>query len=134
MRLQWLLGLALALAVAPVAGAQQRIVYDFTFDYASTKVDRQAGETITKALPQIKKCADNGVRVIGHADTSRSAEESSQLATERARSVRAFLMEKGIRDSRISWVGHSEAEPAVPTADGVKEPKNNRAEIILVCD
>lgn len=126
--------LVLALALAPAAGAQQRIVYGFTFDYASTKVDAKAGDIITKALPQIKKCADNGVRVIGHADTSRSAEESSQLATERARSVRAFLMEKGILDSRISWVGHSEANPAVPTADGVKEPKNNRAEIILVCD
>jgi OmpA-OmpF porin, OOP family len=127
-------GLVLALALIPTASADQRIVYQLYFDHASTKVDKTAGDVIVKVLPQIQKCEANGVRVVGHADASRPDAESSVIATERARSVRNFLLSRGVRDSVVAWVGHSKADLAVPTADGVKEPKNNRAEIILVCD
>jgi OmpA-OmpF porin, OOP family len=123
-----------AIAIAPAALAQQRIPYTLPFDAGSTKVNAKAAEAINKALPQIKTCADNGVRVTGHTDRSTSDEQSSVIATERARAVKDYLITKGILDSRISWVGRSENEPAVETADGVKEPRNNRVEIRLVCD
>ena len=134
MRLHTISAIALALALVPVGYAQENPLYTLYFDTGSTKVNAKAAEVVAKALPQIKKCQDNGVRVWGNTDTSYSDSESSTLATERARAVKDYLISKGIPDSRIAWVGHSKARPAVPTADGVKEPKNNRVEIRLVCD
>jgi len=127
-------GALAALVVAQRAAAQQRIVFKLYFGDGASAVDTKAAYVIAKALPQIQKCEANGVRVVGHADTFRDAGGSSELATARARAVREALMTKGVRDSVIAWVGHSEAEPEVATADGVKEPQNDRVEIILVCD
>ena len=128
------LGLAAALMIAPAAMAQQRSVMKVYFGDGSAVVDKTAAGIIAKATPQIQKCEANGVRVVGQADTFRDANGSSELATARARAVREVLMAKGVRDSVIAWVGHSEAELEVPTRDGVKEPRNNRVEIISVCD
>jgi OmpA-OmpF porin, OOP family len=126
-----LIGLALVLAPAAVAQSPSWTVY---FGTNSTTVDAKSKGIIDKALPQIRKCANNGVRVIGHTDLSYSMQEASELAIGRAKAVRDYLVAKGIADGSIAPMSKSHAEPAVPTADGVKEPKNNRVEIKLVCD
>ncbi len=50
----------------------------------------------------------------------------------RANSVRDALVARGVKAHGISLAGRGEAEPAVPTADGVREPANRRVEIILL--
>ena len=55
-----------------------------------------------------------------------------QLSLRRADSVRSALISRGVKEGGISVAGRGEAEPAVPTADGVREPANRRVEIILL--
>ena len=45
--------------------------------------------------------------------------------------VRAMLIDEGVSPDQITTAGRGEAEPAVPTADGVREQANRRAEIII---
>lgn len=134
--MRFLAGLAVivaSVALAPAALAQNPS-WTVYFAQDSAKVDAKAKTVIDKALPQIKKCANNGVRVIGHTDLSYSMQAASELAIGRAKAVRDYLMSKGIEDGSIAPMSKSHAEPAVPTKEGVKEPKNNRVEIKLVCD
>jgi OOP family OmpA-OmpF porin len=42
------------------------------------------------------------------------------------------LIARGVKEGGISVAGRGEAEPAVPTEDGVREPANRRVEIILL--
>jgi outer membrane protein OmpA-like peptidoglycan-associated protein len=53
------------------------------------------------------------------------------LSLRRADSVRSSLISGGVSADKITVAGRGESEPAVPTADGVREPKNRRVEIIL---
>lgn len=122
---------AMALAGAPAAWAE-RVVYSVYFDWGSSSLDAKAKEAVAGSMKRLLACDHNGVSVQGHTDTSE--ENVSELATERARAVRNELMAKGAADSSIGFVGRSDRQPAVPTADGVREAKNRRAEIVLVCD
>jgi OOP family OmpA-OmpF porin len=53
------------------------------------------------------------------------------LSLRRADSVREALMAGGIDSNAITVAGRGESEPAVPTADGVKEQANRRVEIVI---
>lgn len=75
------------------------------------------------------------VVVIGHTDREGSVPDNDRLGKRRAERIAAFvedfLGKQGIRASRILAQGRGEREPVIPTEDGVPEPGNRRAEIVV---
>lgn len=69
------------------------------------------------------------VTVIGHTDRVGRGAYNDALSRKRAEEVRDFLVGKGIHPDMITTAGRGEREPLMPTADGVDEPRNRRAEI-----
>ena len=68
----------------------------------------------------------------GYADRSGSTQYNVGLSNRRNASVQTYLVGKGIPSSAISSEGFGEANPRVPTADGVRELQNRRVEVYLV--
>jgi outer membrane protein OmpA-like peptidoglycan-associated protein len=54
------------------------------------------------------------------------------LSKRRADVVKEVMIQMGARGDAIKVEAHGESDPAVKTADGVKEAKNRRVEIHLV--
>ena len=69
------------------------------------------------------------VVVIGHTDTSGSAAYNIRLSERRAKTVADALAGLGVDGSKLAVDWKGEAEPAVATGDGVKEPLNRRSTI-----
>jgi OmpA-OmpF porin, OOP family len=69
--------------------------------------------------------------VVGHTDRQGTAEANDALSLQRAQRVAQMLVEQGFPSELITAVGRGEREPLVPTADGVEEPRNRRAEVII---
>ena len=71
------------------------------------------------------------IRLVGKADLTGTDPYNMALSHRRADTVRAELRADGIDNSRIeeSWVGFR--EPPVPTAPGVREPRNRVVEVTL---
>ena len=69
--------------------------------------------------------------VVGHTDRVGPLAANDQLSLRRAQAMRARLIAAGADAARISIAGRGEREPAVPTEDGVAEPRNHRVEIRL---
>jgi outer membrane protein OmpA-like peptidoglycan-associated protein len=65
----------------------------------------------------------------GYTDRSGSAQYNLGLAARRNESVRTYLTGKGVPAARITSEAFGEANPRVPTADGVRELQNRRVEI-----
>jgi len=82
-------------------------------------------------LSQISKFPAAEVVVIGHTDTQGSDEYNDKLSLNRARSVKQQLISLGFDAAHISVAGRGKRELLVPTADGVAEPRNRRAEILV---
>ncbi len=71
------------------------------------------------------------VVVVGHTDAVGGDAFNDDLARKRAEAVRQRLVARGIPAAGIVTVGRGKREPAVPTPDGVAEPRNRRVEIVV---
>jgi outer membrane protein OmpA-like peptidoglycan-associated protein len=88
-----------------------------------SKVDLQ------RVLEELKQRPVPDIAVIGHTDTVGDNLTNDVLSTQRAATVKTFLVAIGIGADRIQVSGRGEREPVVPTADNVDEPLNRRVEI-----
>ncbi|MEN9498855.1 MAG: hypothetical protein RIS83_674, partial [Pseudomonadota bacterium] len=71
------------------------------------------------------------LEVNGYTDRSGSDQYNQGLSVRRANAVASELVRRGVPRNEIVTRGFGEANPLVPTADGVREPQNRRVEIIL---
>ncbi len=66
------------------------------------------------------------LRVAGHADQRGTESYNMELSRERAKSVRAYLVSKGIPSEIIDLKAYGEEKPAIPSADEPGEMQKNR--------
>ena len=69
------------------------------------------------------------VVIIGHTDTSGSADYNVRLSERRAKAVADALVGLGVAQTALSVDWKGETQPAVATGDNVKEPLNRRSTI-----
>ncbi|WP_299399217.1 OmpA family protein [Pelagibius sp.] len=112
----------------PAPVAPQTFVLFFDFD---SDVITPAGATvIDEAIAAAGSGGFSEFSVTGHADRAGSEDYNLDLSLRRADAVRDALTGRGFDLDGIFVAGRGEAEPAVPTADGVREQANRRVEII----
>lgn len=110
----------------PVPLEREFIVF---FGFNRSDLTPQALSTIRKAVGSVRESGSAAIRVIGHADRAGSISYNKALSVRRAQSVKKALIGEGIAAGTISVSGRGESEPAVQTADGVREPQNRRVHI-----
>lgn len=71
------------------------------------------------------------VLVVGHTDAVGDDRVNDALGQQRAETVRAALIRLGIPAADIHAISRGKRAPAIPTPDGVAEPRNRRVEIIV---
>ena len=71
------------------------------------------------------------VLVVGHTDAVGTDQVNDALGLRRAETVRTALIGRGIPAGDVRALSRGKRAPAVPTPDGVAEPRNRRVEIIV---
>jgi len=128
---------AMAPAVAPRMGAKPAVgtvPANFTvfFDFNKSTITPEAKRIIASAAHEFKKAGFASITVTGHTDTSGKPSYNQKLSERRAKAVEAELAKLGVSTNNIKESGVGEDGLLVPTADGVREAQNRRAEIDLV--
>ena len=113
-------------AAAP-AGARVFMVY---FDWNRSSVGADAMPILQQAAAAYRAGGVVSVRVTGYADTSGSVRYNQRLSERRARHVADALVHMGVPAQGIAFGGVGENDLAVPTPDGVREPRNRRVTIV----
>ncbi len=116
-------------APAPVVQPQPREFIVF-FDFDQSSLTPEAQRIVADAAAQAKEGYVR-IRLAGHADRAGSSQYNLGLSQRRADSVEAELRRLGVSSAEIATEAKGEAEPLVPTADGVPEPQNRRVEIMM---
>jgi OOP family OmpA-OmpF porin len=109
--------------VAPMAAPEKFLVF---FDFAKSNLTPDAKNTIAKAA---KVTGPARLIVVGHTDRAGPEDYNLRLSKRRADAVKAELVRLGVPANQITAEGRGEADPLVPTADGVREAQNRRVEI-----
>jgi len=105
--------------------------YIVLFDFDKSNINKAGQAVIEQVLADAKKMGTVHVTDTGHTDRAGTEEYNMALSLRRADSVRDALIKGGIPADVITVAGRGESEPAVPTADGVREQANRRVELIL---
>lgn len=100
------------------------------FDFNRDDLTAESKEIIRRAVEDSSDERVLRFEVVGHADRSGSADYNQGLSKRRADAVRNYLASLGIESGDIDTSAKGESSPLVPTADGVAEPQNRRAEIV----
>ncbi len=79
-----------------------------------------------KANPSIK------FKVVGHTDNVGNDSENQKLSANRAKSVKEYLILKGIKSTRIASEGKGETQPKVPNTTEANKQINRRTEIVVI--
>jgi outer membrane protein OmpA-like peptidoglycan-associated protein len=108
--------------------SEKSILY---FEEGTTTPDARSMEAIPEIAASARRRGIASVLVSGHADATGSDELNDALARARAETVKALLVERGVPADRIRVSSHGKANPAVPAAEGVAEPRNRRVEVLV---
>ena len=104
---------------------------DILFDTGSAFLNAEAINIINSVAVVLTEYRQTYVNVNGYADTVGTRAFNQTLSQQRAEGVADTLVRGGVEPVRITPRGYGETNLAVPTADGVDEPRNRRVEIVL---
>ena len=140
-----MIGASLLALLAPAAHAQQtgrgtgaaesgpaapgQYLVFFELDRATLTSDGR--RVIGEAAQEYRRTGAARVSLTGNADRSASEAYNQRLSERRVEAVRSELTRLGVPDANITTTALGESDPLVPTADGVREPRNRRVEIVV---
>jgi iron complex outermembrane receptor protein len=115
----------------PVKTPELQRSFEVFFDFDKSDVTEAAARVIQAAAESVKAGNIVKLTVTGHTDTVGSAKYNQALSERRAAAVKKSLVADGVAADEITAIGVGKTGLLVPTADGVREPQNRRAEIVL---
>ncbi len=108
----------------------QKVVF---FDYNSSDIRSDALASLEKeVLPWLNEDKGLRVKIEGHCDERGSVAFNKKLGEKRAKAVKTYLVNHGIKASRISTISYGESRPADKGHDEKAWAKNRRAVTISV--
>jgi OOP family OmpA-OmpF porin len=72
------------------------------------------------------------LRIEGHTNNVRPAEQSLQLSGDRALAVKHWLLQKGVEERRLLAVGYGDTQPIASNGDPAGQAKNERVAFRIV--
>lgn len=104
---------------------QTKVLY-FPFD--SAIVSPESMQLLLR-LMEVKDISGYSITLNGHTDRAGSESYNLVLSQRRAEEVKKILVASGLKSEQIEAFGFGESDPAVETADGVRNPHNRRVEM-----
>jgi outer membrane protein OmpA-like peptidoglycan-associated protein len=106
-------------------------VFVLYFEIDSVDLTAESRERSTEIASALAGRKAPDIRIVGHADSAGSEEHNLELSSRRATSVSELLLAGGVEPASLILEPRGESELAVPTADGVRQPRNRRVELTV---
>jgi outer membrane protein OmpA-like peptidoglycan-associated protein len=107
------------------------ILTGITFEFNKATLTHESGKTLTLAYNALIANPDVRVEISGHTDNVGSDRYNQVLSLERAQSVRAWLVDKGIASNRMKTVGKGKNEPVATNDTDEGRAENRRIEFFV---
>ncbi len=101
------------------------------FVTGSAKLQSKSYKGLNDVVKIMQENAEMKLEIDGHTDNVGSDEYNQTLSDDRAASVRAYIVSKGIDESRIRSAGHGETMPIADNKTAAGRQQNRRVEMKL---
>ena len=109
-------------------------INNLKFKPDSTELIENEQSKIELLADMLKKIKNRSFVIVGHTALSGTKEEQYNLSLERAKTIKNILIEKGIEQQRLLYIGKGADEPIAPNDTDENRQKNRRVEIIVLED
>lgn len=114
---------------AAIAPQTRHFTVYFQFD--RYELTTSAREVVDAAIAAAKAGGPARIEVVGNTDLAGTGRYNQVLSRRRADTVRSYMVAHGVDPGMIGIRALGKTDPAVPTADGTREPRNRRVEIVI---
>lgn len=115
---------------APAPEPRKLILEGVNFDNDKAALRPEAFAILDQTAATLKEWGDIKVEVAGHTDSVASEGYNIVLSERRARTVRDYLIGKGVAAERLTATGHGESRPIADNDTEEGRFKNRRVELI----
>ena len=102
-----------------------------SFDFNKSNVKPAFQPSLEKLATVMNKYNRSEITIIGHTDSTGSNAYNQGLSEDRARSVKDYLVSRGVATSRMTIVGRGESEPRDTNSTEAGRQLNRRVEILI---
>jgi outer membrane protein OmpA-like peptidoglycan-associated protein len=107
---------------------------DLLFAVGRADLSPRAPEAIDAVVRLLKAHPSRPIYILGHTDDRGSPERNLRLSEQRARTVYAFLLSRGLSPRRVRYQGVGSARPLMDNRTAAGRSQNRRVEIWLSKD
>ncbi|HEY3917014.1 MAG TPA: OmpA family protein [Stellaceae bacterium] len=115
---------------ASAATAAPAALVNVFFEFDRSRLTPEARQIVSQLATQMK-ASNRSATLVGKADLTGSDSYDLALGRRRADAVAAELVRDGVARNRVAIETQGKRQPPVPTAQGVREPRNRVVEITL---
>jgi hypothetical protein len=113
---------------------EQYELYGLRFESDKATLQPGAESLLDDIATALKNFPEWGLRIIGHTDATGDPEANQALSVERANSIKAALVERGIDPARLQAAGAGETRPIASNQTAEARALNRRVELVRFTD
>lgn len=114
----------------PIANGKTTLLVFFDFDKSELK--EESIPELNRVINFLNKNENIRIAIEGHTDDQGENEYNMNLSKERARSVKKYLVDKGVSEARIEYKGYGETKPLMQGTTDAARAKNRRVEMVII--
>lgn len=118
-------------ALSPLVNGKVFTLVSLNFDRGTSKINKESYHELNKFYELLKENPDLGVEVAGHTEIGGISSQNLVLSQQRADNVKAYLVRRGIDESRLLATGYGSRHPLSKKNTEADKSKNRRTELIV---
>ena len=112
--------------------AKTFVLDDCNFEFGKATLQESSYTVLDELVDYMNRKAKEKIQIGGHTDNIRRKKKNQKLSEERANTVRAYLLTKGIDPDRVTAKGYGMDEPIEENSTEQGRAKNRRTEVKII--
>lgn len=108
------------------------VLEDVNFETGKAELDPESYPVLDELVAYLNRKDDERIEVGGHTDNVGTAASNLKLSDERANTVRAYLLTKGIDPDRVTSKGYGLRQPVTENKSAEGRAQNRRTEVKIL--
>ncbi|MDD5570515.1 MAG: OmpA family protein [Bacteroidales bacterium] len=108
------------------------VLNNIFFDFNKSTLRKASIPELDRVLKLLQDMPTLKIEISGHTDSKGNAKYNQKLSENRARAVVDYLLNKGISETRLTWVGYGFTQPVAPNTTEKGRQLNRRTEFKII--